>query len=343
MRILVVGPIKGGSLPIGRAIYSAFNQIGQDARFLDYSNWENEFRDIVKSKDEDLSCRFIYRCNIRLMKEVLEFKPDVIFGIAQSPLVSDSLLIQLRKAGIVLCFWFVEDYEVIDSWKSYAPYFDYYFTIQKEPFWKELRRIGCKNLHYLPTAFDSNLPSSEGQALPRIDVSFVGAPYPNRVHFFRDLKRRGFEIYGDAWEGYDNPSVVVGHRWVSDIEARSIYGRSLININLHSSAGPDSFGEGDFVNPRTFELAGLGVFQLTDMRTLMPLHFDLKDEMVVLKSWKDMKRAIEYFLRHGSARAALAKKARERVLQGHTYEHRAAEIIDTLSRTQRAGDRWTTS
>jgi len=32
MRILVVGAIKGGTVPIGRAIYSAFREIGQERK-----------------------------------------------------------------------------------------------------------------------------------------------------------------------------------------------------------------------------------------------------------------------------------------------------------------------
>ena len=38
IRILVVGAIQGGTVPIGRAIYMAFREIGQDTCFLDYSD-----------------------------------------------------------------------------------------------------------------------------------------------------------------------------------------------------------------------------------------------------------------------------------------------------------------
>ena len=331
MRILIVGAVEGGSLPVGRAMYAAFKEIKQTVAFLDYSDFRDAFVKVVKSGNDDASAQFLLKCNIRLMQKVLDFRPDAILGIAQSPMVNPEILIKLRKAGILLCFWFVEDYRVFDYWKSYAPLFHYYFTIQKDAFWDKLKEIGCQNFHYLPMAFDKNLDIQRASTHPAINVSFVGAPYANRVHFFSRLQRSDFEIYGDAWKKYGNGAVVIGDRWISEWEARDIYQRSLININLHSSQNPHSFGNGDFVNPRTFELAGMGAFQLTDMRQLMPLHFDLEDEMVALTEWGNMTAAIDYFLEHESDRQDFAKRAQERVLQEHTYRHRAEEIISLLS------------
>ncbi|MFO7598288.1 MAG: glycosyltransferase [Candidatus Desulfacyla sp.] len=331
MRILVVGPVEGGSLPVGRSIYAAFMGIGQEAEFLDYSDFKDDFVRAVKARDHELSTRFLLKCHTRLMQKVLDFRPDAILGIAQSPMVNPEILIKLRNAGIILCFWFVEDYRLFDHWKSYARFFDHYFTIQKDPIWKKMEEMGCRNFHYLPPAFDANFEAYNDVQLPDINVSFVGAPYPNRVHFFNQFERSDFQIYGDNWNQHGNGSVVIGDRWVSEGEARSIYRRSLININLHSSQNPNSFGHGDFVNPRTFELAGLGAFQLTDVRELMPLHFDLGKEMVALTRWEDMTAAVDYFLKNESERRGFGKRAQERVLQEHTYRHRAEEIISLLS------------
>lgn len=331
MRILTVGAIKGGTVPIGQAIYSAFKEIGQESDFLDYSDLLVEFSNVLAAKDASLSYQFLLKCRTRLLEKVTNFRPEAILGIAQSPLNNIEVLTNLKKAGVILCYWFVEDGRIFDYWRKYALCFDHFFTIQKDPFWKELTKMGCRNFHYLPVAFDSNMECPIENNHLGINVSFMGAPYPNRVNLFSKLQRGDFQIYGEEWDMYDNPSVVIGQRRITDIEARMIYQRSLININLHSSLNPDSFGGGDFVNPRTFELAGLGAFQLTDKRELLPLHFDLEEELVALYTWEDMKTAIDYFLDHKAERARFAKKARERVLQKHTYKHRAHEIISILS------------
>ena len=331
MRILTVGAIKGGTVPVGQAIYSAFKEIGQESDFLDYSDLLVEFSTVLAAKDANLSYQFLLKCRTRLLEKVTNFRPEAILGIAQSPLNNIEVLTNLKRAGLILCYWFVEDGRIFDYWRKYAPCFDHFFTIQKDPFWKELTKMGCRNFHYLPAAFDSNIECPTENNHPGINVSFMGAPYPNRVNLFSKLQRRDFQIYGEEWDMYDNPSVVIGQRRITDIEARMIYQRSLININLHSSLNPDSFGGGDFVNPRTFELAGLGAFQLTDKRELLPLHFDLEEELIALYTWDDMKTAIDYFLDHKAERARFAKKARERVLQEHTYKHRAQKIISILS------------
>ncbi|MFH1148484.1 MAG: glycosyltransferase [Pseudomonadota bacterium] len=331
MRILIVGAIKGGTVPIGRAVYSAFKAIGVDADFLDYSEFEGEFSSIRSSQDDQKSYQFHLNLKITLLERVYAFRPDVILGISQSPMNDTAILAELKKAGIVLCYWFTEDYRCFDYWRETAFHFHHFFTIQETPFWKELEAVGCRSYHYLPAAFDVNLECSNGNPEDTIPVSFLGAPYPNRVHFFDDLPETGFQIYGEEWDRYPNASVIIGSRRIAECEARDIYARSTINLNLHSSTNPTGFG-GDFVNPRTFELAGLGAFQLTDMRKLLTLHFDPATEIIALSNWEEMKWAIEYFLEHDREREEIAGRARERVLREHTYEHRAREILDVVGR-----------
>lgn len=331
MKILVVGAIQGGTVPIGRAIYSAFNQLGQEAYFIDFSDLLEEFKEVRSVDDINQSYQFHTKYKTRLLEKIVDFVPDVIFGVAQSPMNDTEILTELKKAGITLCYWFLEDYQIFDYWQTIASYFDHFFTIQKDPFWEKMKQMDCHNYHYLPAAFDSDLecPAKEGE--PKISVSFVGAPYPNRVHFFEKLGRSDFEIYGDGWDKYFNPSIVVGDRRITELEAQDIYQRSLININPHSSTVANGFERGDFINPRTFELAGLGAFQLTDMRKLLSLHFDPADEIVALSNWEDMQKAIDYFLEHEAEREMYAKRAQKRVLKEHTYKHRAQEILDVLS------------
>ena len=333
MRIIIIGPIQGGSISIGRSIFSAFFEINRDTYFLDYSQAQKEMATILEEKDDRKWCEFILKCQRRLMKAVFDIKPDIIFAIAQSPINNTKMLENIKNIGITLCYWFVEDYQVFGYWKEIAPYFDYFFTIQKDPFFQLLKQINCSNYYYLPTAFNPNTNHTMDFNInePRINISFVGAPYPNRVNFFNKLNRDDFQIYGEEWVYYECPGIITGDRRISEMEAQDIYKRSLININLHSSLNADSFGEGDFVNPRTFELAGLGVFQLTDTRKLFSLHFDLSNEIVALNTWDDMKHAIDYFLNNPKERESFAKKSQERVFQAHTYKHRVNEILQIIS------------
>jgi spore maturation protein CgeB len=327
MRILIVGAIQGGTVPLGPILAKAFAANNQTVDFLDYSDLLEELLAAGRDSDQAEPQRFYITLKTRLLERIIFFRPKVIFGIAQSPLNDPEILTQLKKAGIGLCFWFTEDYRVFNYWKAIAPFFDYFFTTQRYPFWQELADMGLSNYHYLPLAFDDTKAATTNKT-PKISVSFVGAPYPNRVHYLPQMG--DMAIYGENWSKYPSPAVLIGDRRISEEEALQIYSRTKININLHSSLIPTGFADGDFVNPRTFEIAGLGGFQLTDMRHLLPEHFDLQKEIVALSSFGDMCEAVKYYLKNEKERIAFAQKAKERVFEEHTYRHRAAAIAKLL-------------
>jgi spore maturation protein CgeB len=339
MRILVVGAVTGGTVPMGRSICNAFVSLGQQTYLLDFSDLLPQFTAVGASGDARQIQAFVMGLRARLLAEVARFQPEIILGMAQSPLNNTEILSQFRKAGIKLCYWFVEDYRLFAYWKNIAASFDHFYTIQKEPFFAELKAIGCKGASYLPTAFDDLAPAgASGSIAPvqasarpaqSIPVSFVGAPYPNRVHWFQRLAGTPFQIFGEGWNKEMNPAVARGDR-LTPAECQDIYSRTVINLNLHSDVRPEGFGDGDFVNPRTFEIAGLGRFQLTDARQLLPLHFDAAGEVPAFHNWREFQSAIEYFLAHAEERKAIAENARRRVLSEHTYRHRAQEILSNF-------------
>jgi spore maturation protein CgeB len=336
MRILIVGALQGGTVSIGEALAAAMPSTGAQTLHLDYSGFAEEFARVRASADPNEAGRFHIHLKTRLLEAVLAFRPEAILGIAQSPLQDPQILAQFRHAGIVLGYWFTEDYRLFPYWRRLAPHFDLFFAIQNEPFRRELEAAGCRNFHYLPAAFDRRIPPRSPADPAPLPLSFVGAPYPNRVHYFSLLDGDAIQIYGEEWDRYHHRGTIVGNRRVTDQEAQAVYRKSAINLNLHSSVTVNDFGGGDFVNPRTFELAGMGCFQITDMRSLLSLHLHPADEVVAVRSWRDMMEAVTYYQSAAAEREAIAAKARLRVLAGHTYEHRAVEILDAVA-TLRAG------
>ena len=158
----------------------------------------------------------------------------------------------------------------------------------------------------------------------------MGAGYPNRRVAFRQLLNFDFKIWGNEWDGDPvlEPYVQEGGRRVSSEECVQIFNASRINLNLHSSVDPTRLvSGGDFVNPRTFELAACGAFQLVDERTLMDESF-AADEMARFSSLDDLRDKIGHFLGREEERTAMAARARARVLAEHTYDHRMQRLID---------------
>ena len=159
-----------------------------------------------------------------------------------------------------------------------AKHYDFVFTIQQGDCIEKMKAAGAGEVHYLPTACDPlfHKPlqlSEEDKARWGSPISFVGAGYHNRVQAFAGLANYPFKIWGSEWPSakpFDR-LVQEDSRRVKPEEYVKIFNATDINLNLHSSSERDGVDpSGDFVNPRTFELAACGAFQLCDERSMFP-------------------------------------------------------------------------
>jgi spore maturation protein CgeB len=267
----------------------------------------------------------------------LDWKADMVLALAQTPLLPDSLL-ELRREGIATAMWFVEDYRLFTYWKEVAGFYDHFFAIQKGNFSHSLAQVGQKHFHYLPPAASRHLHkpvtlTSQERQHYGSDISFVGAGYFNRLESFQQLMNYDFKIWGNDWpkESAVYSRVQQDARRVEAKEIVKIFSASKINLNLHSSpthTGVDPLG--DFVNPRTFEIAACGAFQLVDERKYLSELFDVNFEVVTFKTTNELRSKIDYCLAHPDERAEIARQGRERVLRDHTYEHRMTELVDVI-------------
>ncbi|MFW5791211.1 MAG: CgeB family protein, partial [Desulfohalobiaceae bacterium] len=246
---------------------------------------------------------------------------------------------QLSRDKVVTAMWFVEDHAVFTYWRAFAPLYDIFAVIQKEPFLGLLKEVGVDNALYLPLAADPEFHRPvELTPLERrqygSDLSFVGAGYPNRRRVFARLMQYDLKIWGSDWEGELTLAgrLQRGGARIEPEEAVKIFNASSINLNLHSSLARDGqVVAGDFVNPRTFELAACGAFQLVDRRTLLGELFQ-DDELGVFEDVDQLTDLIEHYLPRQEERKKCSRRARERVLQEHTYDRRMRSLIEFTAR-----------
>ncbi len=341
LRIMVVLPMYGGSLPIGRYCARALADLGHSVRVFDAPLFYPAFTGMRKLDLSQTRMGYVENSFLRLVSQsawimAQEQAPQIVLALAQAPLDRETLE-RMRGAGIRTIMWFVEDYKVFDYWRAYAPLYDAFAIIQKHPFLDELKKIGQEHAFYLPLAalpdFHRPLALMDAEKVEYgSDISFLGAGYPNRRLAFRPLADRDFKIWGSDWEGEKLLARNIqrnGSR-ISEDESLKIYNASKINLNLHSSIDASKLvSGGDFVNPRTFELAAMGAFQLVDKRSLMPELF-AEDELAVFENVDDFYKAIDYFLAHPEERQAYARKAMQRVRDEHTYQRRMQALIDYM-------------
>lgn len=339
LRILVLLPFYGGSLPIGHYCSAALRSLGHVVEEFNAPAFHGAFSalptlQVTANRLEQLEGSFLQVISQAIMAKVETFEPDLVLALAQAPM-SRTLLRRLQREGIPTAMWFVEDHKIFTYWRAFAPLYDVFAVIQREPFLHELSTIGQPNVLYLPMAAlpDFHQPQQLSAAEQRsygADIGFLGAGYPNRRLAFRPLAQRDFKIWGTEWEGESQLAANVqrGGARISAAESVKIYNATRITINLHSSVqARELVPQGDFVNPRTFELAAMGAFQLVDARACMPELF-AEDELATFSSAAELYEKIDYFLQHPEERAAYAARARQRVLRDHSYQHRMQTLLD---------------
>lgn len=347
LNIAVVGPLYGGSLPIAGYLARAFERLGHHTRFIDHADaWPlyEKIEATVEGAEPagQLTGLYTHFLSEWTYAQVAEFNPEICIVLAQAP-VAPALPERLRARGIVTAFWYVENWRHLPYWRDIARYYDYFFHIQPGEFEAKLDEAGCRHHAYVQTACDPEqhrpveLPPHE-QAHYGCDLSFAGAGYYNRVNVFKGLSDYNFKIWGVNWTDRYLQKLLVDAETRFDSETfMKIVAGSAINLNLHaSSSHPDVDPECDAINPRVFEIAAAGGFQLCDPCAGLEHLFDFETELPVYRNLKELRAKIDYYLARPEARRAIAAAARERVLAEHTYTHRAEAMLGHIFRAHGA-------
>ncbi len=344
LRILVVLPFYGGSLPIGNYCVEALRHLGHSVEVFEAPLFYTAFTAmknlrVTTDRLDQLEGAFLQNISQAILAQVESFEPDMVLALAQAPM-SRQLLRRLEKMQVPTAMWFVEDYTIFSYWRAFAPLYSVFAVIQKELFLQELTQVGQHNALYLPMAA---LPSFHSPAVLSpleqrtfgADVAFLGAGYPNRRVAFKPLvKHKGFKIWGTEWEGDGVLAAYVQQKGarISPEDSVKIYTATKVNLNLHSSVHASTvISEGDFVNPRTFELASIGAFQLVDKRSLMAELFD-EDMLATFHNLDEMYAKVEYYLKHEDERQAMAQRAQAHVHTEHSYEKRMQSLLEHVEK-----------
>ncbi len=342
IRVLIDFPIYGGSLTTANYVKNAFTKLGYITEFVENDIANNLLQEILKIEDKNHSAIMSSKLT-ELMSDLFWYKfqvfqPHVCFFNAQSPMTPHLLRIIKEKTSAVSVFWFVEDYKRFNYWKNYSNEFDFFCCIQKGDFFEILRENKNKNFAYIPMAADESIHrkiylNSSDREFYGSDISFMGAGYNNRHLLFSQLLDYDLKIWGTDWGHNPIFKDVLqknGER-ISIEESVKIYNATKININLHSSIGDDYLEQnGDFINPRTFEIMACGGFQLIDKRSLISELFNENEEIVTFDSLQDLRDKIDFYLTNEDERKRIAKNGQRKVLNNHTYKHRISKIMKIL-------------
>lgn len=249
-RVLLILPLSGGSLIVGAHVADALKAMDHtqlavlsSQRLLEF--YEKSFSHV--GDDIRRNKLILEHINLSAIGTVIDFRPQLILVMALAP-IGPSFLETARRLGAVTAHWYIENFRyapshpLVPPWLLIAPHYDYFFTIQKEAFFHELRKAGAREVHYLPTGCNPLVqrPMDKGEITDPAhlsDICFVGSPYPNRVALFKAIPEFNTALWGPGWA--DIPELKKWARGGGDMvnstdEARIVNG-AKIGINVHSS------------------------------------------------------------------------------------------------------------
>lgn len=339
--ICVVGPIYGGSEPMGGYLTNAFRELGHNARLISNADAWPMYQLMTQSIENKQASEQIGNVFAKLLGQwtylrVAEFNPEICIVLAQAP-VDRVFPARLAEREIISAFWYVENWRHLPYWKEVAPYYDYFFHIQPGEFERKLDEAGCQHHAYVQTgcAPAQHRPvtlSPEEQQEFGCDLSFAGAGYFNRNQFFKGLTDYAFKLWGIGFHDRQLYPLLVGGEKNFDSETfMKVVAGSKINLNLHSSTSHDGVDpKCDAINPRVYEIAAAGGFQICDPAVGLDTQFDFDTELPVYRDLQSCRKLIDHYLAHPEERAAVAQRARARALKEHTYAHRAQQMLDCI-------------
>ena len=341
-KIGILGPMQGGTLPMLVYVANALSNLNQKFRCLDMEPFNNGYNYMSKFVKDNYAKGVLDRNYLEMVSQIvvesIREKPiDILICLAQAP-ITPTALANLRKMGVVTVLWFVEDYLRFTYWKQMAPFYDFIFTIQTGECVDAIKKAGCQNVYYLPVACDEKIHVKQNLSKEDIKrwgspISFFGAGYHNRQQFFASMCELPFKIWGTEWptcKPFDR-MVQEGGRRLTPQEYTKVFNATTININLHSSTECDGVDpSGDFVNPRTVELASSKAFQLVDKRKLLPDMFKEGEEIITFSNRDELLEKIDYYLTHEDDRQKVIEKSYKRAMKDHTYTSRIREMLSYI-------------
>lgn len=143
-----------------------------------------------------------------------------------------------------------------------------------------------------------------------------------RLSCVRQLRGFHHRICGDdGWKALLGESYRIHRQLNYYTELPRFYNACKVNLNA------TSLQMGSAVNQRVFDCPACGAFLLTDRRESLDELFEPGRESVSYQDAGEIPDMIRFYLDNPDAAAAVARRARERVLREHTYARRLASLI----------------
>ncbi|MBO0952322.1 CgeB family protein [Fibrella forsythiae] len=190
------------------------------------------------------------------------------------------------------------------------------------------QRMGFPNPQWVPLAADTTLHGGEPMSDFLYDLTFVGAWRPEREEALATITRhfptRRLGIWGSNWDRSRarQLQMYLHHKPLTGQAYATMFRQSRLNLNvIDDTCYPAA-------NMRFFEIPVAGGLQLVTACPEMAGMFRDNEHVLYAADEDRLSSVIEHTLSHPEQAARIRKAGNELVHQGHTYAHRATQLID---------------
>lgn len=332
--IVIVAHLAPGTSDAPLLLARAFRRLGWTASVFpmdeDLPSTERVLEPLGVPHDHPVWVRLFNR---RLRRCVMETHPAVVLLFGSNWKVLPQTLDATRRAGTATALWECNHRLDARFQAESLPHYDCYFDLDSH-FLQVARDRGATRVEHLPGCadpeehFPAPLDPAE-QDRYGAEVSFIGSPYPERVPLFEALAGYRLKLWGIGWDSLDVtglrvvPSAVLREP-VYGLKKTKIYRASAINVNIqgHRMVNGENF--------RLFEIAACEAFCLTTPKPDLERWFSPGQDLETFRDPEEFRLQVNRLLADPAVRAERARLARQTVLRSHTYDHRAAQVLDAL-------------
>jgi spore maturation protein CgeB len=344
----LVSAYWNGAATYYRGIIRAMNERGHEVTFYEPDAYDRQKnRDIA---DPEWATIKVYQPTEEEVYKVLQDALDADVIVKTSGVgVFDELLekevLDLQLKGKFVIFWDVDapatldrvKYNNNDYFKRLIPQYDLILTYGGgDPVIDTYKSFGAKNCFPIYNALDpSTHHPVEKEERFECDLAFLGNRLPDREKRVEDfflnvasqMPGQRFILGGNGWQ--DKPMSCninyLGHVYTKDHNALNCSPKAVLNISRDSMA---SYGFSPAT--RVFEAAGAGACIITDYWVGIDFFFEPGKEILVAKSGDEVKEVLSSLTPERAKQ--IGQAALKKVLDKHTYAHRAIELDKILKK-----------
>lgn len=171
----------------------------------------------------------------------------------------------------------------------------------------------------------------------KLDAIHIGNNYnifPERCRAYEYIfgpfidRGKAFEIYGFDWlnpKHRFNPPAEYCKGYISHEQSVVAYSSAKMVLGVHSIINSKTMQ-----SMRTFEVLGCRGFFLTQRTAAIEAMFENHRHLVWSSSYDETVELMDYYLSRPSEREKIAQNGQQFVYENHSYEKRAASVIDAL-------------